>query len=348
VVAQPPASTPIEHVIIIVKENRTYDALFGGFPESAGVGRAGLPSCSAFGEVPHGREVALDQTTHRDCRDAPDQVAVYHALARRYALCARFFSEVRGPSFPNHLMLLSGQEPEDDDPADPPQGWRCPKYCYDFPTLVEQVEASGRTWRSYDKTDFVSSFAMMRRLANSPNVVHWDRFLPDARAGRLPHLSYVFSDAAESEHPPNDLCRGQAWTLKLLEALAKGPQWNRSAVFVVWDDWGGFRDHVDPPIIESDAKGRPLRLGHRVPCIAVGPYVKRAYLSMQRHSHLSLIRFAENVFRLPPLNERVAMASDLMDCFDFKAAPSPPDLPPPPPCAYAHPTRSAAPKAAKP
>ena len=62
---------------------------------------------------------------------------------KRFTLCARFFSEVRGPSYPNHLMLVAAQAPKNDDPRDPPKKWVCPKHCYDIPTFVEQFAAAG-------------------------------------------------------------------------------------------------------------------------------------------------------------------------------------------------------------
>lgn len=335
--AQPlPANLPIDRVVVIVKENRTYDALFGGFPEGEPdlFGR-GTPACAAAmddEDVPHGRAVALRPETHLRCHHTAESAAVYHALAREYALCARFFSEVRGPSFPNHLMLIAGQVPAHDDPLEPPERWRCPRHCFDYPTIADQMAAAGRTWRSYNETGFVSSFWMIRHLERSPNIVPWQQFESDARAGTLPNLSFVFSEKVDSEHPPESLCRGQDWTLRQLRAVAEGPQWPRTAVFVVWDDWGGFHDHVTPPVIERDANHQPLRYGHRVPCLVVSPYARRRYLSVARHSHLSLMRFAEAVFGLPPLNARVAASSAMADCFDFTQPVQPAVLPGEMPC----------------
>ncbi len=328
-----PPKTPIEHVVVIIKENRTYDALFGDFPEGVPWRKrpAEDPRCKqAFEDdegVAHGREVALDKKRQLRCFQKPDKVAVYHDIAKHFTLCARFFSEVRGPSYPNHLMLVAAQAPKNDDPNDPPKKWTCPKHCYDIPTFVEQFAAAGLSWKAYDQTAFVSPFSMIQKLKDSPNVVFWREFEDDARAGRLPALSYVFSEQSESEHPPADLCAGQNWTLRQLRALAEGPKWDSTAAFVLWDDWGGFYDHVKPPVVEKDKRGKPLRYGYRVPCLVVSPYAKKSYISMERHSFLSVLRFAEDVFKLPSLNERVAEASRMGDCFDFTQEVKPAVLP---------------------
>jgi len=89
----------------------------------------------------------------------------------------------------------------------------------------------------------------------------------------------------------------------------------------VWDDWGGFYDHVEPPIVETWSDGSPFRYGHRVPAIVISPYARPAYVSQALHSHLSTLRFIETIFDLEPLNQRDASASDLLDCFDFGQAP---------------------------
>jgi phospholipase C len=103
-----------------------------------------------------------------------------------------------------------------------------------------------------------------------------------------------------------------------------GPQWGTTALFLVWDDWGGFYDHVEPPVLETWEDGTPFRYGHRVPCIVVSPYARRGHVSHETHSLVSLLRFAETIFGLEPLTERDAAASDMLDCFDFESLPAPP------------------------
>jgi phospholipase C len=99
------------------------------------------------------------------------------------------------------------------------------------------------------------------------------------------------------------------------------PQWETTALFLVWDEWGGFYDHVEPPTVETWTDGTPSRYGHRVPCMVISPYARAGYISHTLHSHVSLLRFAETIFSLEPLTERDARASDMLDCFDFEQSP---------------------------
>jgi len=107
----------------------------------------------------------------------------------------------------------------------------------------------------------------------------------------------------------------------VINAALASPQWGSIALFLVWDDWGGFYDHVDPPVIEKWTDGSPLRYGFRVPCIAISPYARAGYVSHATHSFVSVLHFAETVYQLQPLNARDAGASALLDCFDFGQPP---------------------------
>jgi phospholipase C len=100
-----------------------------------------------------------------------------------------------------------------------------------------------------------------------------------------------------------------------------GPQWAHTALFLVWDEWGGFYDHVEPPVVEHWENGSPYRYGHRAPCIVISPYARSGYVSHTLYSHVSLLRFAETIFDLEPLTERDAEANDMLDCFDFDQPP---------------------------
>jgi phospholipase C len=117
---------------------------------------------------------------------------------------------------------------------------------------------------------------------------------------------------------------GENYAVQVLNAAMNGPQWSTTALFLVWDEWGGFYDHVQPPVVERWKDGSPVRYGHRVACIVVSPYARAGYVSHKMHSHVSLLRFAETVFGLDPLTERDARASDMLDCFDFEQPLLPP------------------------
>jgi phospholipase C len=152
-------------------------------------------------------------------------------------------------------------------------------------------------------------------------------------------VSWVYAGHADSEHPPDtsadraagvgNVAAGMAWTAAQIDAIVGGGLWDKTAVFVTWDDWGGWADHVDPPKVETWADGTQFRYGNRVPCLVVSAYAKGGYISHTQHSHVSLIRFCEQNFGLPSLNARTTAADDMSDCFDYSRALPPPQQTPP-------------------
>ena len=139
----------------------------------------------------------------------------------------------------------------------------------------------------------------------------------DAAAGTLPSVSWVYASQGLSEHPTDSVRQGMAWTVSQINAIVKGGLWPSVAVFITWDDWGGWADHVVPPSVELWSDGTQFRYGSRVPCLVLSPYARQAYISKALHSHVSLVRFCEVTFGLPSLNMRDADADGMQDCFDF-------------------------------
>jgi phospholipase C len=121
------------------------------------------------------------------------------------------------------------------------------------------------------------------------------------------------------------------WTVEQVNALVKSGLWSSSAIFITWDDWGGWYDHVVPPNVETwngnthpSNKGSQFRYGSRVGCLVLSPYAKTGYISHVLHSHVSLVRACETIFGLKPLNSRDTAADDMSDCFDFNRTPASP------------------------
>jgi phospholipase C len=107
-------------------------------------------------------------------------------------------------------------------------------------------------------------------------------------------------------------------------AIVQGGLWPTTAIFITWDDWGGWYDHVAPPLLEKWSDGTQFRLGTRVGCLVLSPYARHGYISKTQKSHVSLIRFCEKIFNLPSLNQRDATADPMLDCFDFTQKPAQP------------------------
>jgi phospholipase C len=112
-----------------------------------------------------------------------------------------------------------------------------------------------------------------------------------------------------------------AWTVAQVEAVVAGGLWGKVAIFITWDDWGGWVDHVDPPEVERWTDGTQFRYGGRVPCIVLSPYAKPGHVSKALHSHVSLVHFCEENFGLAPVTPRTAAADAMADCFDFNQKP---------------------------
>jgi len=121
------------------------------------------------------------------------------------------------------------------------------------------------------------------------------------------------------DHPDSNLCLGESWTTTVIDAIMNSPMWKDTAIFLTWDDWGGFYDHVPPPQIDR------FGLGFRVPLITLSPYAKEGYIDHTRSEFSSVLRFIEENWGLQPLTERGARTSNLSQPFNFSQPPCPPD-----------------------
>jgi phospholipase C len=123
-----------------------------------------------------------------------------------------------------------------------------------------------------------------------------------------------------SEHPKQNITDGAQFTMEQIAAVVEGGLWDKVAIFITWDDWGGWYDHEDE---FSEFDGDPFRYGSRVPCLVVGPFSKPGHLSHQLNSHVSLVKFCVTTYGLDPLTDRDAAANGMTDCFDFSQSPNP-------------------------
>jgi phospholipase C len=143
----------------------------------------------------------------------------------------------------------------------------------------------------------------------------------------------VYAPHDASEHPPDpsdvnplvgNVTHGMQWTVSQVNAIVQGGLWAKTAIFITWDDWGGWLDHVDPPEVEKWKDGTQFRYGSRVGCLVLSPYAKSGHISKTLHSHVSLLKFCETIFHLQAVNNRVTQADGMSDCFDFRRKPANP------------------------
>ena len=179
------------------------------------------------------------------------------------------------------------------------------------------------------------SFGTVRRDGELGNIKDLSEFVKAAKHGTLPAVSWVIPDRAHSEHPSARITDGQAYVTGLINAVMSGPNWNDTVIFLAWDDWGGFYDHVVPPTVDKNGYGL------RVPALTISPYAKKGTIDHQTLSFDAYLKFIEDVFlnkqRLDPktdgrpdprptVRENASLLGDLWSEFDFSQAPRPPLL----------------------
>ena len=167
------------------------------------------------------------------------------------------------------------------------------------------------------------------------NVQSLDSYFAAAKAGTLPSVSWITPSNPDSEHPPASVHQGQAYVTSIINAAMKSPDWDSTAIFLAWDDWGGFYDHVVPPAVDQNGYGL------RVPSLVISPYAKRGYIDHQILSSDAYLKFIEDDFldgaRLnpatdgradprPDVREDEAILGNLEQDFDFNQTPRAPVL----------------------
>ena len=376
-----PGMEVIQHVVFIIKENRSFDNYFGAFPGADGattgttstgqtVPLTHSPDLTYPYDPEHGYGSTLEAVdggkmdnfdlladgnvngyllayTQLNQNDIPN----YWAYAQNFVLGDRMFSSIPSDSFANHLytvaaqdqgaLILKGKTLLTGNP-----GWGCDDPpdtyaqlldnngnlsgefpCWDFQTLADSLQSASISWKFYAPPAGVqghnfSTFDAINHIRNSPlwntNVAPDDDFVTDALNGNLPAVSWLVT-GKRSDHPSTSgICDGENWTVDQINAIMQGPDWSSTAIFLTWDDFGGFYDHVPPPYVDY------LGLGPRVPLLIISPYARQGYISHTQYEFSSVLKFVEELFQLPALTQRDANANDMTDSFDFDQSPLPP------------------------
>ncbi|HEV2385626.1 MAG TPA: alkaline phosphatase family protein [Candidatus Acidoferrales bacterium] len=356
----------IQHIIFIVKENRSFDNYFGTFPgaEGATSGATSTGQVIPLTQTPDSTGVDLchSWTCAHQAIDSgkmdgfnlfspvvngvllsytqlsQSQIPNYWTYAKNFVLADHMFSSLAGPSFPNHQYTISAQSGGAiGNPSSGP--WGCDAAststvkilnsdgtttaafpCFDYQTLADALEAAHISWKYYapgqGQSGYIwSAFDAIRHIRMGPlwaqDVVPDTQFVADAMAGNLPAVSWLVTNGADSEHPPSSSCQGENWTVEQVNAVMQGPDWNSSAIFITWDDFGGFYDHLPPP--DLDLYG----LGPRVPLLIISPFAKRGFISHTVYEFSSFLRLVEERYGLAALSARDQAASDMTDSLNF-------------------------------
>jgi phospholipase C len=202
--------------------------------------------------------------------------------------------------------------------------------CENDAMLCEAVKQGARTPGIWNPLPY---FETVRRDHQERNITGLSAFFEAAKAGRLPAVSWIVPTGSVSEHPPGRVSAGQAYVTRLVNAVMRSPDWSSSAIFLAWDDWGGFYDHVRPPVVDENGYGL------RVPGIVISPYARGGFIDDQVLSFDAYAKFIEDDFlgsrRLDPrtdgrpdprpdVREEEPVLGNLVADFDFHEKPRPP------------------------
>src|SRR2546428_802105 len=339
------ATNPIKHIVIIVKENHTFDNYFGTYPNANGVNSTlvnrynlyhlndtnpdstftGLSANwqSAHKAYDNGKMDRFNYLTSSQNTTTPfgyydhTQIPYYWDYASQFVLFDNFFTSAMSISVPNYQYILSAQmNPDPKFLNNPPYDQQASMDNYT--TILNVLDSKNISWKFYHGwLDAPRYFSTLNNTQDRANDVPEGNLFTDISANNLPSVS--FTTPSQSEHqPPQDIKLGEDATVSILNAIMTSPYWNSTAVFITWDDYGGWYDHVPP--LQVDGFG----YGFRAPLLIISPYAKQGFIDHTLGDHTSFLKFIETLYSLPPLTQRDAQASDLTEAFNFTQSPRSP------------------------
>jgi phospholipase C len=377
-----PWHDPIQHIVVLLMENRAYDNLFGAYCTSVGPNcpqaAVGIPSgdcvpenplisptpCIApyptgnlsLGDLSHSYNSSVNAINGGQMNDfykaegnskepfayyPAGALPIYWDLAQQYALGDYFFSSAVSYSLPNHWYLLAGQAPAlsfnwtftNSTPRSTAESYlNEANHTKSVEDLLNQTP--GVTWRYYDwalpayqqaisKVSGIGAFSAWDywnpQAAKAESYSSWyvnhfvprDTFFSDAQNGTLPDISWIMPGVPFSDHPPANLTDGESFVASVVNSVESSPDWSSTALFLAWDDYGGFYDQVPPPTLDG------LGLSFRVPMIVISPWTPAGRIVNSLGYFESLLHFMELRFGLGCITSRDCYAPLPWGYFDF-------------------------------
>jgi phospholipase C len=195
--------------------------------------------------------------------------------------------------------------------------WEYVHPCFGFKVLPDLLNEAGITWRYHaDDDSWFNAMLAIEHIRNSkywgPNVAPQDRFIPDIQNERLQEVTWAIPPSGLNEHPGGpSVCLGENWTVEVVNEIMRSKYWKNTAIFITWDDFGGFYDHVPPPHFDI------MGLGPRVPMLIISPWTKPGYIDSTVYEFSSVVKFIESLYGLDCLTARDCRAHNMMNAFDF-------------------------------
>jgi len=339
----PPARSGIDHIVVVMMENRSFDHLLGWLPgadgkqaglsysDSSGVAHATYPLAPDFQGCGHpdpdhsyaGGRVQYNNGACdgflRSGRNDVYAIGYYTrpdlpflgAATRYWTVCDRYFAAFMGPTFPNRLYMHAAVTDRISNTST----------LSSLPTIWDRLAERGLSRRLY--------------FNNLPTLGLWGakyaaierpfaQFLLDCRRNRLPNVAFIdplftTSDegTAADDHPHADIRAGESFLAGVYRAVTTSRAWPRTVLIINFDEWGGFFDHVPPPVAPDVKPAYTLR-GFRVPCLVISPFARRRYVAHGIYDHTSILKMIEWRWNLKPLSVRDAQANNLAAVLDFR------------------------------
>lgn len=334
-----PSTCPIEHVIVLCMENRSFDHMLGRLPGANGLDRdlyneredgtrvyvhRNRDFTCTLGDLGHGHDDSLQQfadgANSGFVANSGSQAMGYFAeadlpymyrLAREFTTFDNWFCGILGPTWPNREYLLAGTS----------AGRTANEFSKGTLGLREKtifhqmIEAGGDFGIYYTDLPFSALYLdLVFRYGNRFRPMR--RFYEDALAGTLPPLTFLEPGyfVGTDDHPPVSVQPGQRFIADVVAAVMSSPLWPKTALLITYDEHGGFYDHVAPPTVTDDFI---TQAGFRVPTVLVSPWARRSFVAHGQHTHASLPAFLAWRFGLQPLSARAASENDILYAFDF-------------------------------
>jgi phospholipase C len=358
----------VDHIIVLMMENHSFDNVLGMLPHTVRSRRGvdGLPVSRSGRQLAVNRDASghpvraqhapavcqLDSVPRQDWNashlsfdggrndgfvKASGPVAMWfwddrelpftYSLASHFPVGERYFGSCLGQTYPNRRYLLAGTS--DGITATDNLTFTVPAK---NGTIFDRLDAHHISWRNY--YDNVPATVIIPGVSTPPSRRNkfqtLDVFFSDARHGRLPAVSFVDPDFdIRSEENPQDIQFGERFVARVVRAVMQSPNWKSTALFLTYDEHGGYYDHVPPPRAVKPDSTPPLlkpgevpgafnRYGFRVPLVVVSPYARPNYVSRVVQDHTSILRFIERKWNIAALTFRDANAHDMTDYFDFR------------------------------
>jgi phospholipase C len=327
-----------------------------GFARATGIHRCFTAPSTPFCRPLTGPDGQPDVVSYHTAESIPN----YWTYARNFVLEDRMFGPQDSWTLPAHLYLMSGwsaacRHPKNVDTCRSNVDLEDPRYVwtygeepvYGWTDITRLLDDEGVSWGYFvgDGTCWDPPCAPVKGGSSAParnplpgfvksartdledNILTHTRFRTMAHNGNLPAVSWIVPYAGVSEHPNGAIGTvkaGQAYVTRLINSVMQGPEWDASAIFLTWDDWGGFYDHVRPPVVDINGYGL------RVPGLVISPYAKRGFIDHQTLSFDAYLKLIEDRFlggrRLPKegrprVRERAGILGDLRRSFDFTQDP---------------------------